>query len=145
MISGTSRDGVDAALVALDTTTADTVSTHSRPIPDLLRQRLITACDPAESASIDELGALDALLDAVRLGAEQAPGGREGGAITAALFLESFVDNDIPWVHIDTFAWNQTDRPGRLRLRLPFYSYPEKLKAGMVMGQIYPAPRHIFL
>lgn len=36
-----------------------------------------------------------------------------GGCITAALFLEHFVDPDIPWVHIDTFAWNQADRPGR--------------------------------
>ena len=36
-----------------------------------------------------------------------------GGCITAALFLEHFVDADIPWVHIDTFAWNQADSPGR--------------------------------
>ena len=36
-----------------------------------------------------------------------------GGCITAALFLEHFVEPDIPWVHIDTFAWNPSDRPGR--------------------------------
>jgi len=36
-----------------------------------------------------------------------------GGCITAALFLESFVEAELPWVHIDTFAWNQADRPGR--------------------------------
>jgi leucyl aminopeptidase len=36
-----------------------------------------------------------------------------GGCITAALFLESFVLPETPWVHIDTFAWNQADRPGR--------------------------------
>ena len=36
-----------------------------------------------------------------------------GGCITAALFLEHFVEAEIPWVHIDTFAWNQSDRPGR--------------------------------
>jgi leucyl aminopeptidase len=36
-----------------------------------------------------------------------------GGCITAALFLEHFVEAEIPWVHIDTFAWNQADRPGR--------------------------------
>jgi len=36
-----------------------------------------------------------------------------GGCITAALFLEYFIDPETPWVHIDTFAWNQTDRPGR--------------------------------
>ena len=36
-----------------------------------------------------------------------------GGCITAALFLEHFVEADIPWVHIDTFAWNQASNPGR--------------------------------
>jgi leucyl aminopeptidase len=35
------------------------------------------------------------------------------GCITAALFLERFVDSETPWVHIDTFAWNQASRPGR--------------------------------
>ena len=36
-----------------------------------------------------------------------------GGCITAALFLEHFVNPQTPWVHIDTFAWNQANRPGR--------------------------------
>ena len=36
-----------------------------------------------------------------------------GGCITAALFLEYFVTADTDWVHIDTFGWNQTARPGR--------------------------------
>jgi leucyl aminopeptidase len=36
-----------------------------------------------------------------------------GGCITAALFLESFVEPGIPWAHIDTFAWNEANRPGR--------------------------------
>jgi leucyl aminopeptidase len=36
-----------------------------------------------------------------------------GGCITAALFLEHFVEPEIPWVHFDTFAWNQGNRPGR--------------------------------
>ena len=36
-----------------------------------------------------------------------------GGCITAALFLEHFVEKDDNWVHIDTFAWNQANRPGR--------------------------------
>jgi leucyl aminopeptidase len=34
-----------------------------------------------------------------------------GGCITAALFLEEFVGEDIPWVHIDTFGWS-LGRPG---------------------------------
>ncbi len=36
-----------------------------------------------------------------------------GGCITAALFLEYFISGKTAWVHIDTFAWNQTSRPGR--------------------------------
>ena len=36
-----------------------------------------------------------------------------GGCITAALFLEHFVEAEAPWVHIDTFAWNQASNPGR--------------------------------
>ena len=36
-----------------------------------------------------------------------------GGCITAALFLEYFVTPGTDWVHIDTFGWNQTVRPGR--------------------------------
>jgi len=35
------------------------------------------------------------------------------GAITAALFLDEFVDPAIPWVHIDMMAWNPSARPGR--------------------------------
>ena len=36
-----------------------------------------------------------------------------GGCITAALFLEYFVTAQTDWVHIDTWAWNQGNRPGR--------------------------------
>jgi leucyl aminopeptidase len=36
-----------------------------------------------------------------------------GGAITAALFLQEFVDSKIPWAHIDLMAWNSSSRPGR--------------------------------
>jgi leucyl aminopeptidase len=38
---------------------------------------------------------------------------RHAGAITAALYLERFVPQTIPWLHLDTYAWNDTDRPGR--------------------------------
>jgi leucyl aminopeptidase len=36
-----------------------------------------------------------------------------GGAITAALFLEHFVEPSIPWAHIDLMAFNNSSRPGR--------------------------------
>jgi leucyl aminopeptidase len=32
--------------------------------------------------------------------------GSYGGAITAALFLQEFVQPEIPWIHIDVMAWN---------------------------------------
>jgi len=34
------------------------------------------------------------------------------GAITAALFLEQFIDESIPWLHFDLMAWNLGTRPG---------------------------------
>ena len=36
-----------------------------------------------------------------------------GGAITAALFLDRFVPSNVPWIHLDTYAWNDQTRPGR--------------------------------
>ena len=36
-----------------------------------------------------------------------------GGAIIAALYLQSFVDDPGRWMHIDTYGWNDKDRPGR--------------------------------
>ncbi|OOG50896.1 leucyl aminopeptidase family protein [Rhodanobacter sp. C01] len=40
---------------------------------------------------------------------------RHAGAITAALYLERFVPDGTPWLHLDTYAWNDSDRPGRPR------------------------------
>ena len=40
-------------------------------------------------------------------------GGAFAGAITAALFLQKFVSNDVPWAHFDTYAWRVTAKPGR--------------------------------
>lgn len=39
--------------------------------------------------------------------------GSFAGAITAALFLQEFVEPGIPWVHLDLYAWNPHARPGR--------------------------------
>lgn len=35
------------------------------------------------------------------------------GAVVAALFLHRFVPENIPWLHVDTYAWNDQWRPGR--------------------------------
>jgi leucyl aminopeptidase len=39
--------------------------------------------------------------------------GSFAGAITAALYLEKFVDSKTPWAHLDTFAWMPAAKPGR--------------------------------
>jgi leucyl aminopeptidase len=41
--------------------------------------------------------------------------GGHAGAITAALFLKEFVAKAKAWAHIDLYAWNDSDRPGRPR------------------------------
>jgi leucyl aminopeptidase len=35
------------------------------------------------------------------------------GAIVGALFLEHFVGGQVPWAHVDLYAWNGTALPGR--------------------------------
>jgi len=35
------------------------------------------------------------------------------GCITAALFLKRFVPDEIPWAHLDTWAWRDPGKPGR--------------------------------
>ncbi len=35
------------------------------------------------------------------------------GAIFGALFLKRFVSESTPWLHIDLYAWNSKERPGR--------------------------------
>jgi leucyl aminopeptidase len=39
--------------------------------------------------------------------------GPHAGAITAALFLQEFVPDTVPWAHFDIMAWNGSSRPGR--------------------------------
>jgi leucyl aminopeptidase len=40
---------------------------------------------------------------------------RMGGAISAALYRERFVPEGQRWSHVDVYAWNDADRPGRPR------------------------------
>ena len=62
-------------------------------------------------------------------------GGAFAGAVTAALFLQKFVPDEVPWVHLDTFAWRPTSKPGRpkggeaLGLRAIFGYLAEKYPA----------------
>ncbi len=55
-----------------------------------------------------------------------------GGSIVAALFLQEFVDNKIPWVHFDIMAWNTSSSPAKpeggeaIALRTAYYYLKEK-------------------
>lgn len=57
-----------------------------------------------------------AMVDAKTADLDNAPEGGLAGAITAALFLESFVGRGPdapPWAHVDVMAWNNRKRLGR--------------------------------
>jgi leucyl aminopeptidase len=60
---------------------------------------------------------------------------KHAGAIIAALYLERFVPASIPWMHLDTYAWNDTEKPGRpaggeaLGLRALFAMLVERYRA----------------
>ena len=53
------------------------------------------------------------LLDSKAADLNNVSDGPHGGAITAALYLQEFVEPGIPWAHIDVMAWNPRTRPGR--------------------------------
>jgi len=55
------------------------------------------------------------MLDSYLADFANAGASRHAGAITAALYLERFVPDGMPWLHLDTYAWNDADRPGRPR------------------------------
>jgi leucyl aminopeptidase len=42
-----------------------------------------------------------------------AAGSPMAGAVVAAIFLKRFVPKDIPWAHLDTYAWRDKAKPGR--------------------------------
>ncbi|MGB0935244.1 MAG: leucyl aminopeptidase family protein [Alphaproteobacteria bacterium] len=54
-----------------------------------------------------------ALINSPNADIKNNPSTGMGGAISAALFLESFLEKDIPWIHIDVMAWNTSSKPGR--------------------------------
>ena len=53
------------------------------------------------------------LLDSKAADINNVSDGPHAGAITAALYLQEFVEPGIPWAHLDVMAWNTRARPGR--------------------------------
>jgi leucyl aminopeptidase len=52
-------------------------------------------------------------LDSAVADLVNASNSRHAGAIVAALYLNRFVPESVPWLHLDLYAWNDIDRPGR--------------------------------
>lgn len=61
LMSGTSIDGIDAALVDFSTTTPRVLATHYQPYQAKLRQQILAICQPGDN-EIARLGELDILL-----------------------------------------------------------------------------------
>ena len=59
LISGTSMDGIDAALVSIGAIEMSTPATLTIPYPDDLNARLLDVIDPERPTSIHELANLD--------------------------------------------------------------------------------------
>jgi len=53
------------------------------------------------------------MLDSNIADMNSAPSSPYAGAITAALFLQRFVPDSQPWVHLDFMAWNTSGKAGR--------------------------------
>ncbi len=55
----------------------------------------------------------DAWLDSDVADLNNVAGKSHAGAIVAALFMQRFLAPGVPWVHLDTYAWNESTRPAR--------------------------------
>lgn len=54
-----------------------------------------------------------AFLDSPIADLNNAAASKHAGCITAALFLQRFVPEGVPWAHLDVYSWNDSARPGR--------------------------------
>ncbi|MDP6427055.1 MAG: leucyl aminopeptidase family protein [Rhodospirillales bacterium] len=75
------------------------------------------------------------LVDGKTADLTNAPEGRFGGAITAALFLGEFAGAAAAWAHIDLMGWNTAAKPGRpeggeaMAIRAVFRAIEERFKS----------------
>lgn len=92
LISGTSMDAVDAALVELDRDRIRLLAAHSHPLPEALRTELMALCHPggmADRDAIDLLGTTDHCLGELFAAAALALLARSGVAAAAVTAIGS--------------------------------------------------------
>ncbi len=113
-------------------------------LPALFTDDETLAADMAEAgAQVDDptwrLPLWDGYADMLKSDIADINNAGEGGfagAVTAALFLRRFVPDTTPWLHLDTFAWRPSAKPGRakggeaLGLRAAFAMLQKRYGAG---------------
>ena len=100
-----------AARVALGTALPAVFSNHQALADELVRHSQ-SVDDPLWSLPLPRPYAKRLKSVVADLG-NIAEGERYGDAIMAALFLDAFVEEKTPWLHLDCFAWNVESLPGR--------------------------------
>jgi leucyl aminopeptidase len=102
-LTGAARVALGPELPAVFGTRQDTIDAllrHGRRLADPLWQM------PLWSGYDDDIASKVADIN-------NASASAFAGAIIGALYLKRFVTNTVDWVHVDLFAWNPKDRPGR--------------------------------
>jgi leucyl aminopeptidase len=88
------------ALFASDEPLSDAIETAARETDDpVWRMPLWDSYDEMLKSDIADL--------------TNSAGSPMAGAIVAAMFMKRFVPAELPWAHLDTFAWRNSAKPGR--------------------------------
>ncbi len=117
LMSGTSLDGIDAALVEIDApATPRLVATHAEPMPEALRESLLRLCHAEQVAFAELAGAEDAFC---RLQAGAVRHLLEGNGIStglvSAIGSHGQTIEHAPWGHAEGPAYTlQLDNPSLL-------------------------------
>lgn len=99
-----------AARVAVGTEIAAFFS-NDRDVANIVREAGESVSDPTWELPLHS--AYTSLLKSHVADCQNGANTPFGGAITAALYLQKFVDKKVPWLHFDIMAWNNRFRSGR--------------------------------
>lgn len=102
-LTGAARVAVGTEITAMFTNDDDLATAVS--------DASITMCDPVWRMPLHQ--AYTSLFESSIADFANSSASGYAGAITAALFLERFVESNISWVHCDLMAWNVRSKPGK--------------------------------